>query len=89
MLWATGHRRRYPWLHLPVLDGAGEIRHRRGITDVPGAYVLGQRFQHRRSSNLIGGVGADAAHVAAHVVATHRGTAPLEPTQEPPHVCRP
>ena len=89
VLWATGHRRQYPWLHLPVLDDAGEIRHHRGITDVPGAYALGQRFQYRRSSNFIGGVGADAADVAAHVVATHRGIAPPDPNPEFRHVCRP
>jgi putative flavoprotein involved in K+ transport len=37
---------------------------------VRGLYVLGQRFQHRRSSNFIGGVGRDAEDVAAHI-ATH------------------
>ena len=31
---------------------AGEIRHRRGVTPLPGLYVLGQRFQHRRNSEL-------------------------------------
>jgi hypothetical protein len=30
--------------------------------------VLGQRFQHYRSSNFIGGVGRDAAFVADHTV---------------------
>jgi putative flavoprotein involved in K+ transport len=67
VLWATGHRRVYPWLHLPVLDGAGEIRQRRGCTPVPGLYVLGQRFQHQRNSNFIDGVGRDAAWVADHL----------------------
>ena len=27
VIWATGYRRTYPWLHLPVLDAHGEIRH--------------------------------------------------------------
>jgi putative flavoprotein involved in K+ transport len=67
IIWATGYRRAYPWLHLPVLDERGEIRQRRGVTPVPGLYVLGQRFQHFRSSNFIHGVGRDAAFVAAHV----------------------
>jgi hypothetical protein len=31
-------------------------------------YVLGQRFQHFRSSNFIHGVGRDAGFVADHVV---------------------
>ena len=42
-----------------------------------GVYVLGQRFQHRRRSNFIDGVGLDAA-----VVADHLGRRP-DPVQEP------
>jgi putative flavoprotein involved in K+ transport len=72
-VWATGFRRSYPWIDVPVLDGAGEIRHRRGVTPVPGLYVLGQRFQHRRNSNTIGGVGRDAEYVADHIM-TRRTT---------------
>ena len=67
VLWATGHRRVYPWLRVPVLDRSGEIRQRRGCTPVPGLYVLGQRFQHRRNSNFIDGVGRDAAWIADHL----------------------
>ena len=67
VVWATGHRRSYPWLRVPVLDDAGEIRQWRGITPAPGLYVLGQRFQHFRSSNFIDGVGRDAAFVADHL----------------------
>jgi putative flavoprotein involved in K+ transport len=71
VVWATGYRRSYPWLRLPVLDPSGEIRQRRGRTPVPGLYVLGQRFQHYRSSNFIGGVGRDAAFVADHIADRH------------------
>jgi putative flavoprotein involved in K+ transport len=67
VIWATGFRRSYPWLHLPVLDATGEIRQRRGVTPMAGLYVLGQRFQHFRSSNFIDGVGRDAAFVAHHL----------------------
>jgi putative flavoprotein involved in K+ transport len=67
VIWATGHRRSYPWMHLPVLDERGEIRQRQGVTPVPGLYVLGQRFQHHRRSNFIDGVGRDAAFVADHL----------------------
>jgi putative flavoprotein involved in K+ transport len=69
VVWATGYRRRYPWLELPILDGHGEICQRRGVTPVAGAYVLGQRFQYRRNSNFIDGIGRDAAYVADHIVA--------------------
>jgi putative flavoprotein involved in K+ transport len=74
VLWATGFRRAYPWLHVPVLDATGEIRHRRGVTPVPGLHVLGQRFQHARRSSFIDGVGADAEFLADHMTRTTSGT---------------
>jgi putative flavoprotein involved in K+ transport len=58
-----------------VLDRHGEISQRRGVTPVPGLYVLGQRFQHTRSSNFIDGVRHDAAFVAHHLTQHAR---PLE-----------
>ena len=67
VIWATGYRPAYPWLRVPVLDRHGEIRHRRGVTDIPGLYVLGLRFLHRRNSSFVDGVGHDARFVAAHL----------------------
>ena len=68
VVWATGFRRSYPWLKVPALDARGEIRHRGGITDAPGLYVLGLQFQRRRNSAFIDGVGRDAFELAAHIV---------------------
>jgi putative flavoprotein involved in K+ transport len=67
VLWATGFTRRYPWLRVPAIGCDGEIRQRQGVTPVPGLYVVGQRFQHRRDSDLIDGVRHDAAMVAQHI----------------------
>jgi putative flavoprotein involved in K+ transport len=67
VVWATGFRRSYPWLHVPALDHRGEIPQRRGVTRTPGLYVIGQRFQHYRSSNFVYGVGRDAAYIALHL----------------------
>ncbi len=64
VVWATGFTRSYPWLKVPALDTQGEIIQRRGVTPVPGLYVLGQRFQHRRDSNFIDGVRHDAEYLA-------------------------
>jgi putative flavoprotein involved in K+ transport len=69
VIWATGFRRSYNWLHVPVLDADGELDQRYGITRVPGLYVLGQRFQRTRRSNFLGGVGADAVTVTRHLLA--------------------
>ena len=37
IVWATGYRRRYDWLDLPILDQRGEIAQYRGVTPMPGA----------------------------------------------------
>jgi putative flavoprotein involved in K+ transport len=68
VIWATGYRPAYPWLRAPALDRHGEIGHQRGVTHVPGLYVLGLRFLHRRNSSFVDGVGRDARFVAAHLM---------------------
>jgi putative flavoprotein involved in K+ transport len=72
VVWATGFGPAYPWLAVPVLDDAGRIRHRRGVTDAAGLYAIGLRFQHRRSSTLIDGARWDAAFLADHIAARCR-----------------
>jgi putative flavoprotein involved in K+ transport len=67
VVWATGFRRAYPWLHVPVLDAHGEIRHEGGVTSSPGLYVLGLYFLRRRKSSFIDGVGRDAMDLTAHL----------------------
>jgi putative flavoprotein involved in K+ transport len=69
VVWATGFRRHYPWLKVPVLDERGEVRHEGGVTASPGLYVLGLYFMRRRKSSLIDGVGDDARELAAHIAA--------------------
>ncbi len=67
VVWATGFRRAYPWLRLPVIGGDGEIDHRDGVTAMPGIYALGLRFLRKRDSNFLGGVGIDAWEIAGHL----------------------
>ena len=74
VIWATGYRAEYPWLHVPVLDEDGRPRHRRGATEVPGLYFLGLTWQHTRGSALIGWVGEDAEFVAGALDAAGRVT---------------
>jgi len=68
VIWATGYQPAYPWLRVPVLDRHGQIAHSRGVTSVPGLYVLGLKFQYRRNSSFVDGVASDARFVAAHVM---------------------
>jgi putative flavoprotein involved in K+ transport len=69
VIWATGYRREYPWLRVPVLDRRGDIVHTGGITPCPGLMVLGMNFQRRRNSSFIDGVGSDAEYLAGHIAA--------------------
>jgi len=74
VVWATGYRRAYPWLRVPVLDESGEIVHDGGFTTEFGLYVLGMNFQRRRNSSFIDGVGADAWTIAEHIGRSMVGT---------------
>jgi putative flavoprotein involved in K+ transport len=75
VVWATGFRRLYPWLRVPVLDARGEIRHEGGVTPFPGLYVIGLYFLRRRKSSFIDGVGRDAQELTAHLAAQLRRAA--------------
>jgi hypothetical protein len=46
------------------------------VTPVPGLYALGLRFQHKRKSHFIGGVGEDASFLAGCIVG---GACPYAP----------
>jgi putative flavoprotein involved in K+ transport len=75
VVWATGFRRQYPWLKVPVLDERGEIRHEGGVTARPGLYVIGLYFLRRRKSSFVDGVGQDAMELTAHLAAHLRRAA--------------
>jgi putative flavoprotein involved in K+ transport len=68
IIWATGYRPDYSWLHVPVLDQKGQIRHEGGVTAHPGLYLMGMQFLRRRKSALIDGAGDDARDLAEHLV---------------------
>jgi putative flavoprotein involved in K+ transport len=72
VVWATGYRLDFSWVHLPVLDEWGYPRHVRGITTYPGLYAVGLRWLHSEPSSVLAGVGADAAHIVEHI-ARQRG----------------
>jgi putative flavoprotein involved in K+ transport len=72
VLWATGYKRSYPWLEVPVLDAAGELVHREGVTAAPGLFALGLRFQRTRKSHFLGGVAEDAARIAEAILGDPR-----------------
>jgi putative flavoprotein involved in K+ transport len=69
IIWATGYRPDYSWLHVPVLDRKGRIRHDGGVTAAPSLYVMGLQFLRRRKSALIDGAGEDARELSEHLAA--------------------
>ena len=85
VVWATGYRSDYAWIHIPGVVREGQVVHRRGVTQVPGLYFLGLSWQHTRGSALLGFVHEDATYLADRIQADHQaamsGTVPA--TQEP------
>jgi len=67
VIWATGYRPDHSWVEFPVFGDDGRVRHRRGVTDIPGLYFLGLSWQHTRGSALLGWVGDDAKYIAEHM----------------------
>jgi putative flavoprotein involved in K+ transport len=67
VIWATGYRADYSWIKVPTFDSDGRLRHRRGVTDVPGLYFLGLTWQYTRGSALIGWVKDDAEFIAERI----------------------
>ena len=75
VVWATGFRQVFDWLHVPVIGPDGYPRELRGVVDeAPGLYFVGLSFQSSFSSMLLAGVGRDAGHVVDHLAgrARHR-----------------
>jgi putative flavoprotein involved in K+ transport len=76
VIWATGYRPDYSWIKLPILDEDGRLRHRRGVTEVPGLYFLGLTWQHTRGSALIGFIKDDAEFIAEKIAEYQQSKAP-------------
>jgi putative flavoprotein involved in K+ transport len=82
VVWCTGYRPAFDWVHLDVFDQKGRPVHDRGVTAVPGLYFIGLFFLTTLASSLIGGVGRDARYIAQHIAAcpaTHSVRGPQEP----------
>ena len=73
IIWATGYRPDLSWLHVPVLDRKGQIRHDGGVVEAPGMYLMGMQFLRRRKSALIDGAGDDAQDLSDHLVSYLNG----------------
>jgi len=70
VVWCTGFDSGFSWIDLPVFGADGEPRHNAGIVgDEPGLFFVGLHFLYAFSSDMIHGVGRDAARIARVVAA--------------------
>ena len=68
IIWSTGFRGDWSWIDLPIFDGAGYPSHTRGVTSMPGVYVLGLPWLYTWGSGRFVGVGRDAGFLADRIV---------------------
>jgi putative flavoprotein involved in K+ transport len=84
VIWSTGFRSDYSWIHVPGVLTDGRVAHRRGVTEVPGLYFLGLSWQHTRGSALLGFVGDDAAYLADRIAAGRQAVTSAKVATRPP-----
>jgi putative flavoprotein involved in K+ transport len=68
VIWSTGFRADWSWVDLPIFDGSGYPSHKRGVTAMPGVYVLGLPWLYTWGSGRFVGVGRDAGFLADRIV---------------------
>ena len=68
VIWCTGFTPGFSWIDLPVFGPDGEPRHEAGrVADEPGLFFVGLHFLYAFSSEMIHGVGRDAARIARQI----------------------
>jgi putative flavoprotein involved in K+ transport len=78
VVWCTGFDPGFSWLDLPVFGTNGEPRHEAGVVpSEPGLYFVGLHFLYAFSSDMIHGVGRDAARIAEAVATRAASRVPL------------
>jgi putative flavoprotein involved in K+ transport len=84
VIWCTGFRPDFSWVHLPVTGSDGWPEQDRGVAaNAPGLYFVGLLFQYAFSSMLVGGTGRDAEHVARHIARQPDARHPARPSAAP------
>jgi putative flavoprotein involved in K+ transport len=76
VVWCTGFRNDFTWIHLPVLGDDGYPLQERGVSESSsGLYFAGLPFMYAFASMLLGGVGRDAAHIASRIAGRAKAAA--------------
>jgi putative flavoprotein involved in K+ transport len=64
VVWCIGFGSDYGWIRAPIFDGRGRPCHNRGVTDVPGLYVVGLPWLYTWGSGRFSGIARDAEYLA-------------------------
>jgi putative flavoprotein involved in K+ transport len=64
ILWTTGYRQDLGWIEPLITDEIGFARQVRGVTEIPGLYVIGSLWQHDQASATLVGTPRDARVLA-------------------------
>lgn len=64
IVWCIGFASDFSWVGAPIFDGRGRPLHARGVTDVPGLYVVGLPWLYTWGSGRFSGIARDAEHLA-------------------------
>ncbi len=76
VVWCTGYRQDFSFIHPTVVGEDGWPRDAGGVMgELPGLYFMGLLFQRGFYSMLVGGAGRDARHIAGHILARERARA--------------
>ena len=67
VLWSSGFRPDYGWLEFGIFDEMGLPQTRRGVSEVPGLFFIGQLWQTNQVSATLFGPWLDAPHVATEM----------------------
>jgi putative flavoprotein involved in K+ transport len=79
VVWATGFRQVFDWIHLPVFGEDGWPTEYRGVVkDAPGLFFCGLSFQFGFSSMVLPGVGRDARFIVGKITDRVRRTSPAK-----------
>jgi putative flavoprotein involved in K+ transport len=70
VVWCTGFKQVFDWIHLPILGEDGwPVEYRGVVGTAPGLYFCGLSFQYAFSSMVFPGISRDADYVARQIVA--------------------
>lgn len=68
IIWCTGFKMDFDWVHLPAFADDGRPMQYRGVAQsLPGLYFMGLEFQYAAASGVLPGIVRDARYVARHI----------------------